>query len=101
MLTDVGRGGSINDLRHQKATLLGKVAQTPPRTPAAIEHEEFFSQVQPSAATHFPKPFDPRTLVRSDSHIPEWGSGLFFNQPRSRADPAPPDTILEYAKALE
>lgn len=67
-----------------------------------LEHEDFFTPGQPSAATHFPKPTDPRGLVRSDAHVPEWGaSGLFFNQPQSRADPAPPDTILEYAKAQE
>ena len=49
------------------------------------------------------KPHDPRFLVRSDSHIPEWGSsgGIIFNQPKSTADPAPPDTILQYAKSLE
>jgi trehalose-phosphatase len=74
-----------------------------PKTPLAmLEHEDFFTPMQPSAATHFAKPSDPRSLVRSDAHIPEWGgSGLFFNQPQSRADPAPPDTILDYSKAHE
>lgn len=33
--------------------------------------------------------------------MPDWGNGVFFNQPRSKAEPAPPDTILEYAKAQE
>jgi trehalose-phosphatase len=67
-----------------------------------LNHEDFFTPGQPSAATHFPRPRDPKSLVRSDAHIPEWNaSGLFFNQPTSRADPAPPDTILEYAKAQE
>ena len=67
-----------------------------------LEQDDFFTPGQPSAASHFPKPSDPRSLVRSDAHVPEWGgSGLFFNQPQSRADPAPPDTILEYAKAQE
>jgi trehalose-phosphatase len=66
------------------------------------DHEDFFTPGQPSAATHFPQPNDPRGLVRSDAHVPEWGaSGLFFNQPQSTADGAPPDTILEYAKAQE
>ncbi|EMD91010.1 glycosyltransferase family 20 protein [Bipolaris maydis ATCC 48331] len=66
------------------------------------EHEDFFTPGQPSAATHFPNAADPRGLVRSDAHVPEWGgSGIFFNQPVSRAEPAPPDTILEYAKAQE
>jgi hypothetical protein len=67
-----------------------------------LNHEDFFTPGLPSAATHFPKPRDPKSLVRSDAHVPEWGaSGLFFNQPQSRADPAPPQTILEYAKAQE
>ncbi|KAF2809964.1 alpha,alpha-trehalose phosphate synthase-like protein subunit [Mytilinidion resinicola] len=85
------------DLPEKKASLFS--VPTPPKTPAAADYAEFFSQLQPSAATHFPKPHDPRSLVRSDSHIPEWGGTLFFNQPRSQAVPAPPDTILEYAKA--
>lgn len=68
-----------------------------------LEHEDFFTPGQPSAATHFPKPADPRGLVRSDAHVPEWGgaSGLFFNQPQSKAEAAPAGTILEYAKAQE
>jgi trehalose-6-phosphate synthase len=102
-LTEVGRAGSAENIHAHAASLLGAVAgQTPLQTPAAVEHQEFFSQIQPSAATHFPKPFDPKTLVRSDSHLPEWSAaGIFFNQPRSSAAPPPPDTILEYAKALE
>ena len=36
----------------------------------------------------------------SDSHESEWGGGETFNQPRSRADPVPPPTILEYSKVL-
>lgn len=36
----------------------------------------------------------------SDSHTLEWGKGEIFNQPRSRADPVPPPTILEYSKEL-
>jgi trehalose-phosphatase len=65
-------------------------------------HDDFFTPGLPSAATHFPKPRDPKSLVRSDAHVPEWGqNSSFFNQPQSRADPAPPQTILEYAKAQE
>ncbi|KAF2014715.1 glycosyltransferase family 20 protein [Aaosphaeria arxii CBS 175.79] len=75
-------------------------APTPPKTPA-VEHVDFFA-VNPSAATHFAKPTDPRTLVRSDSHVPEWGNnGPYFNQPSSKARPPPPDTILEYANSKE
>jgi trehalose 6-phosphate synthase/phosphatase len=101
MLSLLQRKESTTNIHDKPASLFH--GQTPPRTPAAIEHEEFFSQLQPSAATHFLKPNDPRFLVRSDSHVPEWGptSGIIFNQPKSTADPAPPDTILDYAKALE
>ncbi|KAF2142196.1 glycosyltransferase family 20 protein [Aplosporella prunicola CBS 121167] len=75
---------------------------TPPQTPSATAaHEEFFTQEQPSVSTHFPKPHDPRSLVRSDAHVPEWGSGLFFNQPRSRAAAPPSEDILKYTKAQE
>lgn len=33
--------------------------------------------------------------------MPEWGSNAFFNQPRSRAEPPPPNTILRYAQPEE
>jgi trehalose-phosphatase len=73
-----------------------------PTAAAMLDHEDFFTPGAPSAATHFPKPRDPKSLVRSDAHVPEWGgSSLYFNQPQSRAEPAPPQTILEYAKAQE
>jgi trehalose 6-phosphate synthase/phosphatase len=76
--------------------------QNPPKTPQAIDQLGFFVQHPPTPATHFPKPHDPRSLVRSDSHYADWGSTrLFFNQPRSRAGPLPPDTILQYQRALE
>ncbi|KAK7521927.1 alpha,alpha-trehalose phosphate synthase-like protein subunit [Phyllosticta citriasiana] len=88
-----------NDTNEQKASLFSQ--PTPPQTPSATaRHEEFFSQVQPSVQTHFPKPHDPKALVRSDAHVPEWGTGLaFFNQPpRSRPANLPPDDILKYTK---
>lgn len=67
-----------------------------------LEHEDFFTPSLPSAATHFPRHTDPRSLVRSDAHVPEWGAGgLFFNQPIAQTDTNLPDTILEYAKAQE
>ena len=76
---------------------------TPPGTPDPnADHEEFFAQWRPTAAKHFLKYTDARTLIRNDSHIDEWGgSADIFNQPRSRAGPPPPDDILEYAKAQE
>ncbi|KAF2684920.1 glycosyltransferase family 20 protein [Lentithecium fluviatile CBS 122367] len=106
-LSDLGRKGSTTSIKNDSAESL-LIRERPthitmPKTPAAMqEMEEYFTPLQPSAATYFLRPNDPRSLVRSDAHIPEWGaSGLFFNQPRSRVDPAPPDTILEYAKAQE
>lgn len=73
-------------------------AGTPPITPAAVERkgDDFFSAGPPTPATHFPRPFDPRTLVRSDSHVAEWSGGQLFNQPRPRDAPAPLETIHEY-----
>ncbi|KAF1949624.1 alpha,alpha-trehalose phosphate synthase-like protein subunit [Byssothecium circinans] len=72
-----------------------------PRTPAAMmEQEDYFTPGGASASTHFLRPKDPRSLVRSDAHVPEWGA-TYFNQPRPKADLTIPDTILEYAKAQE
>lgn len=69
---------------------------------AMLEQDDFFTPGQPSAAIHFPKPRDPKSLVRSDAHVPAWGAnGLIFNQPQPRTEPTLPDTILEYAKAQE
>ncbi|KAF2452510.1 glycosyltransferase family 20-domain-containing protein [Lineolata rhizophorae] len=66
------------------------------RTPAEREH--VFLQGEPNVTSYFPHPHDPRSMGWSDPHVPEFGSNLFFNQPRSRAAPAPPDTILRYAQ---
>ncbi|KAF2644376.1 hypothetical protein P280DRAFT_231216 [Massarina eburnea CBS 473.64] len=72
-----------------------------PQTPAAmVEQEGYFTPNPASASMHFLQPKNPRTLVRSDAHVPEWGLNI-FNQPRSTADPSIPGTILEYAKAQE
>jgi trehalose 6-phosphate synthase complex regulatory subunit len=49
----------------------------------------------------FGKPGDPRSLVHSDSHLPEWGKQAIFNQPRSRAGPVPSSSILDFSKARE
>ncbi|KIW01789.1 trehalose-phosphatase [Verruconis gallopava] len=73
-------------------------AETPPRTPAATaDAQEFFSQIdQPTPATHFVQPHNPRTLVRSDSHMPEWGRHFLFNQPSAKPQQMPPARILGY-----
>lgn len=74
---------------------------TPPRTPE--EHvgiDGLFLQLRASSpAVHFPRPHDPRTIARTDAHVPEWGRSRIFNQPRSRATNVPPSGILAYAQA--
>lgn len=73
-----------------------------PKTPAAmLAQEDYFTPTLPNAASHFLRPNDPKSLVRSDAHVPEWGAGgMFYNQPRSRPSRTA-DTILEYTKAEE
>ncbi|KAF2831903.1 hypothetical protein CC86DRAFT_339941 [Ophiobolus disseminans] len=109
-LSDIGRQASVNSVRSQKDEPQSLLRQTPPShiqlpkasMAAMLDHEGFFTPGQTSAATHFPRPRDPKSLVRSDAHIPEWGaSGLFFNQPTSKAAPSLPDALLEYNKVLE
>lgn len=108
-LSEIGRQSSVINAqsKHDESaqSLLRRAPPSHiqiPKTPISMaEQEDFFTPGQPSAASHFPKPADPRGLVRSDSHVSEWGAGGLFNQPLSTADPALPDTILEYAKAQE
>ncbi|KAH7077373.1 alpha,alpha-trehalose phosphate synthase-like protein subunit [Paraphoma chrysanthemicola] len=107
-LSDIGRKASINSIHSKKDEPPSVLRRAPPShinlprraTLNILEQEELFTPGQPSAATHFPNPRDPKGLVRSDAHVPDWGlSNLLFNQPQSRADPAPPDTILAYTKS--
>ncbi|KAF2033858.1 alpha,alpha-trehalose phosphate synthase-like protein subunit [Setomelanomma holmii] len=109
-LYDIGRQASVNSIRSKKDEPESLLRRAPPSyinlpkraSLSMADHEDFFTPGQPSAATHFLNPRDPKSLVRSDAHVPEWGaSGLFFNQPQSQADPAPPATILKYAKTQE
>lgn len=78
----------------------------PSLTPMEERQTDSYFPLTPAAphdpAAHFARPKDPRSLVRSDGHVPEWGVGTaLFNQPRSRADPVPPNDLLAYAKAQE
>lgn len=75
---------------------------TPPRTPSIQAHEEFFAQ-RPSSSDKliFGKPGDPRSLVHSDAHVPDWGAQAIFNQPKSRAGLLPSASILDFAKVHE
>ena len=62
----------------------------------------FFAKLDPSSpAIHFNEADDPLTLARSDAHVPEWGRGQSFYQPRSKVSQTPPLNIFEYSKAQE
>ncbi|KAH3988132.1 hypothetical protein HBI70_044390 [Parastagonospora nodorum] len=109
-LSDVGRTSSAGSIRNKSDGPDSLLKRAPPShiqlpkpsMAAMLDHEDFFTPGQPSAATHFPRPRDPKSLVRSDAHVSDWGdSSLYFNQPQLKAEPAPPQTILEYAKAQE
>jgi trehalose 6-phosphate synthase/phosphatase len=82
-----------------RSSLIGLT--TPPRTPAATaDSSEFFTQT-PNAANHSLQPHNPRTLVRSDTHMPEWGSrSHVFNQPSAKLQDMPSARILGYGPSL-
>lgn len=89
---------SAHDI-HTKASLFPN--KTVPSTPAANANlDEFFVQMQPSPAQHYITKH-PRTLVRSDFYVPDWGRGLAFNQPSSRAGQFPPEMILGSVPTFE
>ncbi|KAF1815412.1 hypothetical protein P152DRAFT_455118 [Eremomyces bilateralis CBS 781.70] len=90
------RTGSVSDVPQVKTSLFPEA--DPPKTPSSNDVDYFFSKRQPSARSYFPKSNNPGGLVRSDSHVPEWGSALPFRQPKSRAAELPPDTILRYTQ---
>lgn len=71
---------------------------TPPQTPIADDHADFFAQ---SDSSHFPKQDDPRSIIApSDPHSPAWGMGR-LTQPRSRASSPPSADILKHNKVAE
>jgi len=96
-----GKKASATGLLNAKASLFPQL--TPPSTPTATitDAGAFFAQAPANAATHFVKPHDPYTLVRSDSYISEWRGGQFFHQPASRAQELPPSQIVGYAPVVE
>ena len=103
-VTELPRSNT-NDARNATGSLLRDNAPagiTLPKTPAAMQaQEDYFTPAQSGATTNFLRPNDPKSLVRSDVHIPEWGAGgLYFNQPRARARRLA-DNILEYQKNEE
>ena len=75
---------------------------TPPETPSVADAESVFSSTDQSGTdSYFPKAQDSNGIIHGYASVTEWGRGSIFNQPQSRAEPAPPDTILEYSKAQE
>ncbi|KAM0721778.1 hypothetical protein Q7P37_002703 [Cladosporium fusiforme] len=87
---------------HPSSTsLLG--GHTPPRSPGASnDTEELFAQFGAASQNHhFATPGNPRSLVRSDVHLPDWGKQAIFNQPKSRAGPVPSGSILDFAKSYD
>jgi trehalose-phosphatase len=80
----------------KRSDISSKLSVKTPGATAALE--EFFGQSQSSGAhtIHFIKPHDPRTLVRSDAHVSDWGAGILFNHPQSRASDFPPKALLGY-----
>ncbi|KAK5133640.1 hypothetical protein LTR08_007494 [Meristemomyces frigidus] len=100
---DSRKGSTINlPTRASHASLLA--GPTPPLTPGHTQaNEEFFAaQLRADSSTlHLAKPGDPKSLVLSDAHVPEWGAQAIFNQPKSRAGPAPSGSILDFAKVHE
>ena len=95
------RSLTLTDLPKRASTTSLFIGPTPPLTPNAAA-EEFFNQFATEAQRrHFAKPGDPRSLVRSDAEVPEWGLGQVYHQPRSRAGPLPSGSILDFAKVHE
>ena len=50
---------------------------------------------------HSYKPGNPRSYVRNDAHVPDWGVARFLNQPKSRADSFVSNSILAYNSRVE
>ncbi|GAB7358259.1 hypothetical protein MBLNU230_g0410t1 [Neophaeotheca triangularis] len=91
---------SLLDLASKTSQVSLFNGQTPPLTPTAAAEDEFYARFgEQTQRLHFADPGNPRSLVRSDAHVPEWGAQPVYNQPRSKAGPLPSGNILDYAKA--
>lgn len=110
--TSISRGRSRPSAPRRSTTRLDLTANktpslfaqkdiTPPQTPVADDHAEFFEQSDILNA-HFPKVDDPRSIIApSDPHSPAWGAGKLFTQPRSRASSPPSASILKHNKLTQ
>ncbi|KAI9814089.1 MAG: hypothetical protein M1832_005977 [Thelocarpon impressellum] len=89
---------SLFDIQHG----LGSVGPTPPRTPAAADAEDFFSLVKPASLESIKATErESASIARSDPHSPAWGKGDVFRQPRSRAGPPPPPSVLKHMRIID
>lgn len=98
------RRASAIELGQKRGSQVSLLAgPTTPQTPAAALTDDFFaSKFGPeSQKLLFARPGDPRSVVHSDAHVPDWGEQAVFNQPRSRAGPLPSNSILDFAKAQD
>lgn len=97
------RKSSVIDIptRASQASLFS--GPTPPLTPNTLINQEFFAGTfgPESQKQLFARPGDPRSMIRNDAHVPEWGAQAIFNQPRSRAGPLPSGSILDFAQVAE
>ena len=88
-------------------TSFSSTGPTPPQTPGSVDHEEFFALAKPPSQdseevdTKSEAQQEAITLARSDPHSPTWGSAPGLRQPRSRAGPPPPPSILKHTKIAD
>ncbi|KAI7340729.1 alpha,alpha-trehalose phosphate synthase-like protein subunit [Hortaea werneckii] len=90
------RNASAVDLPTRSSLLNGP---EPPQTPLVTTNDKFFAKSpQDHSSNHAGTPVDPKSLLRSDADVPDWGKQAIFNQPKSRAGPLPSGSILDFAK---
>ncbi|KAK0966652.1 Trehalose-6-P synthase/phosphatase complex subunit [Friedmanniomyces endolithicus] len=95
---DLRRGSSVDlPLRPPSLSILN--GPTPPRTPSITD--DIFASKPGTDKLLSREPGDPRSLVHSDAHVPDWGVQAIFNQPKSRAGLLPSASILDFAKVHE
>ncbi|KAF2863624.1 glycosyltransferase family 20 protein [Piedraia hortae CBS 480.64] len=94
------RSSSTADLPSLKGVSSLLSASTEASTPSGKAAVDFFASQSSSdlARIAHARPGDPRSLVRSDAHLSDWGKQAIFNQPKSRAGPLPSGSILDFAK---
>ncbi|KAK1087626.1 Trehalose-6-P synthase/phosphatase complex subunit [Friedmanniomyces endolithicus] len=95
---DLRRGSSVDlPLRPPSLSILN--GPTPPRTPSITD--DIFASKPGTDKLLSREPGDPRSLVHSDAHVPDWGVQAIFNQPKSRAGLLPSASILDFARVHE